>query len=97
MFSFSLIDFDEEDPLADLLSSSGENTPVKSTSRKSSTKETPELSRQQSKSKLIADLFGLNADEVLKKILIIYFSTSTWFSVFFHFIVGNQNFYTFSN
>ncbi|XP_034251099.1 golgin subfamily A member 4-like isoform X2 [Thrips palmi] len=60
------LDYDEEDPLADLLSSSGENTPVKTSSRKSSTKETPELPRQQSKSKLIADLFGLNGEDEVK-------------------------------
>ncbi|KAJ1529339.1 hypothetical protein ONE63_006127 [Megalurothrips usitatus] len=56
-------DFDDEDPLKDLLSSGDEGTPVKRVQTKVLNKETPDPSRQQSKNKLISDLFGLNEKE----------------------------------
>ncbi|XP_052128853.1 trichohyalin-like isoform X2 [Frankliniella occidentalis] len=62
--SKSELDFDEEDPLRDLLSSSGENTPVKSLPKKLSGKEPiTDLSKHDSKSKRIADIFGIDEQE----------------------------------
>ncbi len=88
-----IIDFDEEDPLRDLLSSSGENTPVKKVPKKLSAQESnSDLTKQQSKSKRIADIFGLNEQEVIfLKSSFFFFKERNCHKYFCFFLPGSQH------